>query len=145
MNNEIAEGIKFAMSRGESLQQAMQTFYNAGYSRQEVEEAAKAMQYQLHQEKEQGIHAVHPEFKKPVDMEMKKEVVKSQEPKKTEVKSPLPSIQKISGYESSTQGQNPRKKMIILVSILLGVLILIFAGIFFFKDTLLGLLGNVLG
>jgi len=38
---EISEGLKIAMSKGESLQQAMQSFYSAGYSMPEVEAASK--------------------------------------------------------------------------------------------------------
>ena len=134
MNEEIAEGIKFAMSKGETLQQAMQSFYNAGYSRQEVEEAARSLQNQLHIESERGIHAVHPNFG-PMQ----------QNQKNGNENSEASSAQKVSSYESATQEENPRKKMIVLVSILLVVLLLVFAGIFFFRGYLLQLFGNLFG
>ena len=44
MREDIFEGIKLAVSRGESLQSAMQGFYNSGYKKEEIEEAARAFQ-----------------------------------------------------------------------------------------------------
>jgi len=51
---EISEGLKLAISKGESLKQAMETFYSAGYSRVEVQQASasfspQAQQNQQHQ------------------------------------------------------------------------------------------------
>lgn len=43
-NEEIVEGIKVALSRGETLQKAMMSFYNAGYAKQDIEEAARNLQ-----------------------------------------------------------------------------------------------------
>jgi len=39
---EIISGFKNAIERGESVEQAKQSFLNAGYPQQEVEQAAKA-------------------------------------------------------------------------------------------------------
>jgi len=41
VNEEIVGGIRTALERGESLKRAMMTFFNAGYKREEIEEAAK--------------------------------------------------------------------------------------------------------
>jgi hypothetical protein len=41
MNEEIVGGIRTALERGETLKRAMMTFFNAGYKREEIEEAAK--------------------------------------------------------------------------------------------------------
>lgn len=43
VREEIVEGLRFAMNKGESLMKAMMSFYNAGYSKVEVEEAAKML------------------------------------------------------------------------------------------------------
>ena len=43
MENEIFEGLKNAISRGNTLQQAMMSFYNAGYKKEDIEEAARAL------------------------------------------------------------------------------------------------------
>lgn len=41
VNEEIVGGLMSALSRGESLQAAMMTFFNAGYDKKEIEDAAK--------------------------------------------------------------------------------------------------------
>ena len=43
MNEDILEGLKNALSKGESLKYAMQSFYNAGYDVKEIQEAARAL------------------------------------------------------------------------------------------------------
>lgn len=44
VRNDILGGLKVAIARGSSLQDAMQSFYNAGYKKEEIEEAAKNLQ-----------------------------------------------------------------------------------------------------
>ena len=46
INQAIVEGIRNAVARGESLKQAMMSFYNAGYDRTEIENAAREFQKQ---------------------------------------------------------------------------------------------------
>jgi predicted ribosome quality control (RQC) complex YloA/Tae2 family protein len=41
LNDEIIGGLVSALSRGESLEKAMMTFYNAGYEKEEIEDSAK--------------------------------------------------------------------------------------------------------
>lgn len=43
IRDEIVEGLRFAMNKGDSLLKAMMSFYNAGYSKLEVEEAARML------------------------------------------------------------------------------------------------------
>ena len=40
VKEEIVEGLRLAVSKGESMERAMTTFYNAGYVKNEIEEAA---------------------------------------------------------------------------------------------------------
>jgi len=47
VNEDIVSGIISALSRGESLERAMMTFYNAGYEKKEIESAAKVVYSQL--------------------------------------------------------------------------------------------------
>jgi hypothetical protein len=47
VNEEIIGGLISALSRGEPLQQAMMTFYNAGYKKEDIEEAAKTVYMQV--------------------------------------------------------------------------------------------------
>jgi len=44
VNQTIVQGLMQAVSRGESLHQAMMSFFNAGYAKQEIEEAAAEVQ-----------------------------------------------------------------------------------------------------
>jgi hypothetical protein len=46
-NEEIIGGIISALSRGEPLEKAMMTFYNAGYKKEEIEGSAKVVYTQL--------------------------------------------------------------------------------------------------
>jgi len=43
VKEEIIEGLRIAVSKGESLEKAMTSFYNAGYKKEEIEQAAAAM------------------------------------------------------------------------------------------------------
>jgi hypothetical protein len=43
VNEEIVGGIKNALERGDSLRDAMMSFFNAGYDRKEIEEAAAVL------------------------------------------------------------------------------------------------------
>ena len=43
----IVEGLRNGVKRGKSLKQAMISFYNAGYSRQDIEESARVLQSQM--------------------------------------------------------------------------------------------------
>jgi len=43
VNHEIVEGLRTALARGYSLQQAMISFFNAGYKKEDIEEAARAL------------------------------------------------------------------------------------------------------
>ena len=43
VRGDIVGGLKIALSQGEKLQQVMQSFYNAGYKKEEIIEAAKEL------------------------------------------------------------------------------------------------------
>lgn len=47
MENELVEGIRQAMKKGETLQQAMMSFFNAGYNREEIQNAARQIQMEM--------------------------------------------------------------------------------------------------
>ncbi len=51
---DILGGLKSALMRGYSLKDAMISFYNAGYSKEDIEESARTLQYQM---------VEHPELK----------------------------------------------------------------------------------
>jgi len=47
VREDIIEGLRAAMARGQTLRQAMMSFYNAGYVKDEIEEAARVMQTRI--------------------------------------------------------------------------------------------------
>jgi len=50
IKEDIIRGLEGAMSRGESLEKAMYSFYNAGYRKEDVEGAARALSLHLSQQ-----------------------------------------------------------------------------------------------
>lgn len=44
VNNDILGGLRSALTRGYTLEEAMLSFFNAGYKREDIQEAAKALQ-----------------------------------------------------------------------------------------------------
>jgi len=71
VNEEIFFGIKNAVSNGESLGSAMNSFFNAGYKKEEIEEAARAVQKGL-------MTTQKPEIKKPTII---KKIIMPKDPK----------------------------------------------------------------
>lgn len=49
VKEDILGGLKSAVSRGFSLRDAMVSFYNAGYARTDIEDAARTVQYEMAQ------------------------------------------------------------------------------------------------
>ena len=49
VRDDILGGLRTALARGQTLRQAMMSFYNAGYIKQEIEEAAMALQTERNQ------------------------------------------------------------------------------------------------
>ncbi|HLC87205.1 MAG TPA: hypothetical protein VJH65_02945 [Candidatus Nanoarchaeia archaeon] len=123
-NISILSGLKLAVSRGETLQQAMQSFYNAGYKKEEIQEAARDLLIEQKREL--------------------KPVAKSEE--KPEI------IQKISKYEeekpeiSKTIPAKPKPAGYGLVIVLIIVLLLLFgvlAVLFLFSDEVTKMFNNL--
>ena len=60
VNDDILGGLKSALSRGYSLKDAMFSFYNAGYKKEEIEDAARAVQAEIAKAREQTLAAASP-------------------------------------------------------------------------------------
>jgi len=143
MKENILEGLKFAISKGDSLQEAMQSFYNAGYSREDIEYAARELQDQFRTEQIKGIHAVGPYNANPkAEEEYPPDIKGSAGQSESEPVSKDLQIQKVSDYGSA---ENPKKKMIILIVVLLVILAVVLAGIFFFRSSLISLFNKFWG
>ncbi|GAI42681.1 unnamed protein product [marine sediment metagenome] len=94
VNEEIFGGLKLALSKGESLKQAMMSFYNAGYKKEEIEEAARVLQRQQFQQ----IQPIQPTPQQPPQQIQPIKPVQQIKPKKK-------LIQKVSRYETPIQAQ----------------------------------------
>ena len=66
VREDILAGLKQAVSRGESLRQAMMSFYKAGYRKEEIEEAARFLQNEKIQEETEITYSGVQESKKPI-------------------------------------------------------------------------------
>jgi len=150
MNKDIYEGLRNALSRGYSLQIAMTSFHNAGYKKEEIEEAARA----LHQHPSTPLS--HPE--KPVPKEMQKPVhkVSTKKPvlkqKPTEIKKPVPKTieqkpamqkpgQVISKYEEKPKQKS--KLGLILIILALIIILLGIVTIILFRKEVMDLISSI--
>lgn len=104
VNEELVGGLKNALERGASLKRAMMTFFNAGYDKTEIEEAAAILLNYPVQKKE--IKLSEPlELKEEIQF---KESTKNISKRIGSIPEP-PVIQKVSNYEE--EFNLPRKKM----------------------------------
>ena len=156
MKEDILEGLKNALSKGESLQYAMNSFRNAGYDIKNIEEAARELQLKISQhypkhhppnvqEKRKTSQTKKFSPKLPVQKisNYERKQTNVQEKRKTSQTkkfSPKPPIQRVSSYEKKQI--NPRKIIVIIILILLVMLILLLGGIFLFKERLLSFFDN---
>tara|TARA_Y100000310_G_scaffold344913_1_gene460489 strand:+ start:17697 stop:18077 length:381 start_codon:yes stop_codon:yes gene_type:complete len=125
MKEGILEGLKNALAKGESLQYAMQSFHNAGYSLNDIQGAARELQSKIPQQNNYNPN--------PTNVQEK--------PKAPQVNNGPP-IQRVSSYE---QGQsNPRKIVVIIIAFLLLLLVLSVVAIFFFRENILTFLNNLI-
>ncbi|MEK6842671.1 MAG: hypothetical protein AABX84_02550, partial [Nanoarchaeota archaeon] len=166
----IIRGLEGAMSKGESLERAMYSFYNAGYNKSDVEAAAHALS--IHLSQQESLIPLQPEQIK-IPPAPKKEIpvsieIKPPEPKKINVEEIIPKsklqplaeaqkekpgffaaqkpkvIQEVSAYEEK-QKTSFRTILIIFLLILLIILLGTLTGIFIFRDTLLNFFDNLIG
>jgi len=125
VNEDIVGGLKAALARGESLKQAMMSFYRAGYKKEDIEWAARSLHMQEPQRPRQTL------LKRP-----KQGLIRKPKPVVTQkIKRPEHSVsQKVSNYGKS---KKPKGKLIIILLIFfLLVLLGVLAGIFLFKEEL---------
>lgn len=134
-NQEILGGLKAAVERGETLKDAMMTFYQAGYDKLEIEEAAKAFLMEKNPAANVQGEAKKENSQKQNEKKDKTEKVKIPVPKKNLQTKPLKTIssgpvsgnskkitkQKVSEY-APMKKERPKTKVglvIILILILL--------------------------
>lgn len=147
VNQDILEGLRLALSRGNNLEQSMLSFFNAGYDRNEIEEAARA----LYENPAQPLS--HPE--KPIPEEYKKPIQEIYPPIPTQVQSsqfqpgqmPVQEVperetqQVISRYGEADS--NKKTVPILLLSLFLIILAIALIGILVFKNQLIDFFGTL--
>jgi len=142
LNEDILGGLKSALSNGESLQSAMQSFYNAGYKKEDIEKAAASIQ--TNKEQAQPIQTTD-KIQKSFFSKFKffsrnsKINIKENNGKLKNTRSK----QAISGYGEEPVS-NKRRILILGLIFILLVLIGILAGIFLFKEEFLSFFSNLL-
>ena len=116
----ILGGLKGALARGESLRQAMMSFYNAGYKKEEIEEAARALQ-----------------------REEQTQPIQQKQPLKQKIPQPK-TIQRVSDYPSYPikKPLSKRKISLVLLIIFLAILLGALVALFFFKEQVLDFFDN---
>jgi hypothetical protein len=166
-NDDILGGLKAAIERGEALKDAMMSFYNAGYAKEDIEEAAR--RYIMESTEEDLISSTKKENLFKAEQEKKQEAKKPateeisfvQSKEKENIISkkinPEPSRGFFGLFKSkkptkiSDYGLEPQKKKkkfekmtVMLVSLLL-FLILILGVVLLFKQELIDLFNKWLG
>ncbi|HKL23558.1 MAG TPA: hypothetical protein VJ895_02290 [Candidatus Nanoarchaeia archaeon] len=159
-NREILGGLRAAIARGSSLKDAMMSFYQSGYDKTEIEQAARVyVELQKSPEeivkKEEGKEKPK-EKKEKKKEEKKKEVVakplkkeekKEEKPKEkkkekpseneSKKKEPPKVVQRVSNYDLEKKPKPPKGKAVTIILILLLLFLLgALAAVFLFKDEL---------
>lgn len=141
VREDILGGLKSSIQRGEPLKKAMITFYNAGYRKEEIEEAAKFLV--------QSQRIIQPQL----PVQIKKKV----SPAKKILLGRGQPIQKVSNYQAPSQIQIPQQKVssyeepkkpkkkiwIILLIFFLVILLGVLLSAFLFKNELMEMIGEI--
>lgn len=156
-NNEILEGLKTAIERNYTLEQAMMSFFNAGYKKEEIEEAARFLYTNYPQiaakAKTKSANpgptiSPAPTHQNPTQKPLpaKAQAQISQKPaaetqKAPAIQQPAKSKQEISKYEGKTK---PKGKIItILIIIFLLIAVGLTIGFFLFKEEVMQFFSNL--
>jgi len=135
---DLIEGLRYALSRGDTLEKAMMTFYNAGYPKEDIEGAA----YYLQSPQMPGTFQ-NPSPVKPV-------AASSNQPQQPipNVSPPVQYMQPPQAMQNvSSYGPRPRssgKAVTIILVFMLVFLLGILITVFLFRDKLSELLSGLL-
>jgi len=157
VKEEIIGGLKLALQRGDSLRRAMMTFYEAGYLKEEIEQAARELSANMLSSQKKP--AVQPEQELKADVRQGETVQKisNYEGKKLEEKKAEQEVvskspvfqeqqplqeQKVSEYHSMRKKQK-KNPIIIILTVLLILLVLSLVGVIIFKDKIIIILNNL--
>jgi hypothetical protein len=153
MNQEIFEGLRTAISRGESLKRAMMSFLNAGYGKAEIEQAAKVLQSQrISQPIQVQQSPIKPLAKKTLPIKKVSAYGKQPIPKQQPTQKKIKPVQlkkvtsqqpKVSDYKVQ---EKPKKNWILYLMIFFFVILLgVLAAVIFFKPELKEFVSTLFG
>ena len=128
VREDIVAGLKQAISKGESLRQAMMSFYKSGYIKEEIEEAARFIQ---NEQIQQRMAMTYEEVQEPTQTISQPQIQNTQ----------IQTKQKISNY---TEEKSSKLGWIILISGTLVIIILVILAIIF-KNQITEFLNNLVG
>lgn len=149
IREEILGGLKTALARGEPLKKAMMSFYNSGYAKKDIEEAARALyspqfpqpivqpQVQLRPPPQKTPPTTQPP---PIQPVRPVRPVRYLQPRI--IQQPVRTVQRVSGY-----GVKPKSLTTIITFVLIFFLLFllgVLAALFFFRDELAGFFNNLL-
>lgn len=145
MNEEILGALKSALTRGESLKRAMMTLYNAGYSKEEISEAARSVnmaEIQV-QQPQQNQQPLQQNQQQNISQQTYQPQQLAQQPMQTQqlMQQGMQTQQRVSNYNQPPKPGS--KTIIILLGFLLLILVGILATIFLFKNELLNFFNNL--
>ena len=160
VKEELIEGLRGAVAQGESLERAMASFYNAGYSKDDIEEAAVAMhtptffqqypQYQQPQtqqpqpqqkQPERPVQKPQPQQRQVSYQQIPQQMMQQMQPRPLAQAYPM-NVQRVSNYKgnSHTKAKILTALLVMLLFLLIGVLVTVII----FKDTLTNFFNNLL-
>jgi len=126
VREDIFEGLKSGLARGKSLQESMQSFYNSGYDKKEIEEAAKL----LLSNKSQGHIPNEPIAKQPVKIAQQPQRINPQTPVQKQIiqaQNIARVNQPVSYY--NTQPRNKKKSGLGIIILLIVILLVLFGAL----------------
>ncbi|MEM3091308.1 MAG: hypothetical protein QXD05_01110 [Candidatus Pacearchaeota archaeon] len=126
VKEEIVEGLKMALSKGESLEKAMMSFFNAGYLKEDIEDAARYLQApKLNSNKIQNFYPSE-------NQKLQTEVYNKSLPYSSGTPTEQKIIQKVSNYQekSNKMGTVITIILVFILIVLIGVLV----GLIIFKE-----------
>ncbi|MDP3987511.1 MAG: hypothetical protein Q8P81_04780 [Nanoarchaeota archaeon] len=142
---DIIEGLRSALSKGETLDSAMMSFFNAGYPREEIEEAARFMQApQIPSGVQQPQPSTQPTPTQPVQGQPTPVTSGNQGYQQINQISPSPMpapAQKVSAYGTpKSSGKGITIALVLILLVLLGILV----SVFLFREQLANFLNELL-
>ena len=133
INYDIIEGLRIALAKGYTLEQAMMSFYNAGYPKEDIEEAARILLYHPSQILAHPAEPIPEEMKAPI----KAKALPTTKPKKA-----IPTT-RAPGVSAYGESKTTIKTTISILVIVLFILLIALSGIIIFKNQIINFFASI--